>query len=51
MAPRMMALPCPANPKLTSCTPSYSVGVMERVWGSIRRMRSSGDTIVGSEGP
>lgn len=51
MAPRMMALPWPANPKDTSCTPSYSVGVMARVSGFMRRMRSSGLTIVGRLGP
>lgn len=28
MGPRMMALPCPAKPKDTALTPSYSTGVM-----------------------
>ena len=28
MGPRMMALPCPAKPKDTTLTPSYSTGLM-----------------------
>ena len=44
IGPRMMALPWPAQPKETSLTPSNSVGVIDRVTGSICSTRTSGLT-------
>jgi len=34
MGPRIIARPCPANPKETNFTPEYSVGIMVFFTGS-----------------
>ena len=47
----MMALPWLVCPNDTSFTPAYSHGVSSFVSGSICRTLTSGEVIVGREGP
>lgn len=51
IGPHIIARPCPANPKDTSFTHRYAVGIMLLFSGFISRSRLSGETIVDKLGP